>query len=58
METGVFWIKNSYQLSGPAERFLSHRDSTLMHLLKPPGLLSNRYFEAWENCQILKNRRD
>ena len=45
-------------ISGPAERFLSHRDFTLIHLLKPPGLLSNTYFEACENCQILKNHRD
>ena len=44
--------------TGLAECFLSYRDFTLIHLLKSPGLLSNTYFEASENCQILKNRRD
>ena len=59
MSTFAFNFANSNIFpTGPAERFLSHRDFTLIHLLKPPGLLSNTYFEACENCQILKNHRD
>ena len=44
-------VKVAMYNAGPAERFLSHRDFTLIHLLKPPGLLSNTYFEA---CEIVK----